>query len=316
MTDSHGLRWDPTLLAVVVSRRWGVTELVHGSASLGVIVLFAVITQLGDLWFLFVLGGSVYIAGESLPRFGVERQRGSFVFALVAVYTVLTTLLKRVFRRPRPPGAGEAPSLAVLPSPIETVLVGTTTATGYGFPSGHALGVTLVWGGLAVAFDRGTLRHHFIASGVVIPLVSLSRVVLGVHYLVDVLAGVCIGVIVFAVLYRLSDRGMEAGRVLLAAAVIGAVGAFLYPSFETVATFGGSVGGWIVWRTIESTVPAQPSSTAEILIAVGVIGAAGALLAGLYALQFQLVISVIGAALAGGLAVGAPFLADRVVQGE
>lgn len=311
MNDWHLLQWDRKLLGLLVSRGFGVTDFVDGSASLGVIVLFAVITQLGDLWFLFSLGGAVYIAGESFPQFGIERQRGSFVFALVAVYTVLTTVLKQFFGLPRPPGAGDPSSLSGLPSLIEPVLVRASTASGYGFPSGHALGVTLVWGGLALMFDHGTLRRRLIVSGVVVVLVSLSRLVLGVHYLVDVLAGISIGVVVLFVLYRLSDRGMEAGRVLLVAAIIGAIGAFFYPSFETVATFGGSIGGWLVWRAIKTAVPAHPSSTAEILLAVGVVGVAGVLFAGLYVLQFEFVISFIGATLAGGIAVGAPYLADQ-----
>lgn len=312
-TMGYRLAWRGvrTLLALVGSRWSGVTDFVHESASLGVVVFFVAITQLGALWFLFALGGVVYIVGESFPRFGVERQRGSFVVALVAVYTVFAALLKQVFRLPRPPGAGDPPSsLSALPSLVEAVLVVTSTANGYGFPSGHALGVTLVWGGLALTFDWATLRRRLIASGIIIFLVSLSRLVLGVHYLVDVIAGVGIGVVVLTALYWLSDRGTVTGRVFLTAAVVGAIGALGYPSFNTVAAFGGSTGGWLVWQTVAPTVPAHPPSTAEILVAVGVIGVAGVFFVGLYLFQSRLVISFIGTALVGGLVVGAPYISD------
>lgn len=48
----------------------GITDVLHGFGERPVIVLFALITQLGDVWFLFLLSGGVYIAGEKLPTGG------------------------------------------------------------------------------------------------------------------------------------------------------------------------------------------------------------------------------------------------------
>jgi len=48
-------------------RSIGVTEALHGSVPDPVLVLFALLTQLGDVWFLFLLGGMLYVAGDELP---------------------------------------------------------------------------------------------------------------------------------------------------------------------------------------------------------------------------------------------------------
>jgi membrane-associated phospholipid phosphatase len=73
-------------------------------------------------------------------------------------------------------------------------------ATGFGksFPSGHAMNSTVVYGGILVLV---WLRHRswpvrMIAAAaitVVIVSVAVSRVVLGVHYVSDVAAGIVLG---------------------------------------------------------------------------------------------------------------------------
>lgn len=72
----------------------GLTDVLHGHAPWSVIVLFALITQLGHVWFLFLLGGVLYVAGEDVPRLRIDRHRGMFVFALVMMYLALIPLLK------------------------------------------------------------------------------------------------------------------------------------------------------------------------------------------------------------------------------
>ena len=67
----------------------------------------------------------------------------------------------------------------------------------YSFPSGHALGSTVLYGTLAVllASHPKWRRPVFFAAMVMVLLVALSRVYLGVHYLSDVLAGIALGVV-------------------------------------------------------------------------------------------------------------------------
>ena len=107
---------------------------------------------------------------------------------LVVVLTVpggavLNALLKHVFHRARP----------LFDDPL---LVLTT----YSFPSGHAMAATVLYGLLAVyavRHFRPRRARLLVASvtGVLIVLVSFSRLYRGVHYLSDVLGGIAVGVV-------------------------------------------------------------------------------------------------------------------------
>ena len=73
------------------------------------------------------------------------------------------------------------------------------TLSTYSFPSGHVAGTTVLYGFL-VAWVYGRTRRRgwrllaLLAFGVVVPLVALSRLYLGVHYLSDVIAAFAEGV--------------------------------------------------------------------------------------------------------------------------
>ena len=95
--------------------------------------------------------------------------------AAVAVAHGASVGVKRVVRRPRP----EHPSVRVL--------VGTPSRLS--FPSAHATSTTAA----AVLFG-GLLRRPLAAA--LVPPMALSRMVLGVHYPTDVVAGSLLGVAV------------------------------------------------------------------------------------------------------------------------
>lgn len=94
---------------------------------------------------------------------------------------VITTLLKDLFQRDRPPAVMHA-----------------VRAINASFPSGHAAlsaTVFLTLGALIAHFaERRRVRVYALAAGVVLSvLVGCSRVYLGVHWPTDVLAGWCVG---------------------------------------------------------------------------------------------------------------------------
>ncbi|MDQ4490024.1 LssY C-terminal domain-containing protein [Sinomonas sp. ASV486] len=112
-----------------------------------------------------------------------ERQRFLAVVVVGAVVgqELLATVVKLLFGRHRPDA-----SLALLD-------VGTL-----GFPSGHAVRVTVVYGLLAyllVKAYRTTVARTLVVAGylVVVLLVAMSRVYLGVHFVSDVWGGVLLG---------------------------------------------------------------------------------------------------------------------------
>lgn len=105
-----------------------------------------------------------------------------FVAVSVAGITVIVALLKSAFGRPRP----DVGSAVALPESSS-------------FPSGHAATAAVLFGALALlACERaptpGAARRR-IAAGLLLALaVAASRVVLDVHYVSDVVAGLAVGV--------------------------------------------------------------------------------------------------------------------------
>jgi len=126
----------------------------------------AVVTQLGDPLVVGLLAVALAWWPRPLP---LRRAQTTWVLVTVVVAAAAMVALKAAIGAPRPPGA---------------------VADGFGFPSGHALMATVGYGALAWGSRR---RWAAVAVGVV-TVVGLSRVVIGAHYLVDVLAGWAVGV--------------------------------------------------------------------------------------------------------------------------
>jgi membrane-associated phospholipid phosphatase len=99
----------------------------------------------------------------------------------VPVGMLLNVMLKIAFHRSRP--TWDDPILM-----LET----------FSFPSGHAMGATLLYGFLAAFGVRNVRAWRWrvlavLAAGMLIVLIGFSRIYLGVHYLSDVLAGMAAG---------------------------------------------------------------------------------------------------------------------------
>jgi membrane-associated phospholipid phosphatase len=273
-----------------------------------VLVLFALVTQLGDVWFLFLLGGVLYVAGD-------ECRRGLFVLGLLLTYVALNGVLKQLFLLPRPPGAADPIVVPRLPALLQVVVDSISTADGPGFPSGHALGSSMVWGGFALVVVKDRLSRAWLGlAGTVVVTVSLSRLVLGVHYFVDVVVGAAVGAVVLATLSVVADRGTEPARVLLVAVGIGALGLIQGITFESVAAVGSAVGAWLVWRGVAESTPTHPTSRREVVAGFAVLGIAGGLFTVLEALEPAPLVTFVGAAVAVGGAVGAPLAGETLVD--
>lgn len=180
------------------------------------IALAGVLTQLGDLWFVLLWIVGVYAISRNSHRFTDEPWRDCvYLFALVLGAYFCTAVLKHVFALPRPPGATTAALPAWLPSVVlhdglreivRPVYESMMTGAGYGFPSGHAVLSTAVYGGAALTLDLGgRARQRWLAVGIIL-LVAMTRVVLGVHYLVDVVAGAIVGAIFLWITVAFLDR--------------------------------------------------------------------------------------------------------------
>lgn len=72
----------------------------------------------------------------------------------------------------------------------------TIASHSYSFPSGHAQGAIVLWGGIAYFVGSKLLARFYLLIGL---LIAFSRSYMGVHYLHDVLAGLIIGGIILAI---------------------------------------------------------------------------------------------------------------------
>jgi len=127
-----------------------------------------------------VVGMIVLITGMFL---WLNHHRHSAVLLAVATLggLILDNLLKIGFNRPRP-----------------QVFEWGTHASSSSFPSGHAMSSVIVYG--TVAYLAARLQHNlrarlltFVLAGIIVIMISISRVYLGVHYPSDILAGILIG---------------------------------------------------------------------------------------------------------------------------
>ena len=172
-----------TFMARVDAAEYGLCRrLNHGASFALPRRIFQIASRLGDgaLWYALIL---------ALPLlYGAAGVRPAIVMALTgALGVVLYTLLKRLFVRERPFITHTAIDPAA--APLDR----------YSFPSGHTLH--------AVSFAWQASAHFPELGWVLLPLTGLiagSRVVLGLHYPSDVLAGAAIGA-------ALAELGMSVG---------------------------------------------------------------------------------------------------------
>lgn len=130
--------------------------------------------------------GWVIAASLIVALFFVRRRDWHRVslFALTMVGgSALNLLMKHFFHRERP----------VLENPLVTL-------SSYGFPSGHTMGATLLYGLIALLMLSGvrsrTLRMASVAAAcTLILLIGLTRIYLGAHFLSDVLGALAAGLL-------------------------------------------------------------------------------------------------------------------------
>jgi undecaprenyl-diphosphatase len=131
-------------------------------------------TRLGDGWFYAVAALGLLLAGRrALPVLAAAALSAAFANSLIVV-------LKRRFRRSRPCEAGH-PAYGVRPPEYFAF-------DEFSFPSGHALNAFAVSTVLALQFPLAAPLFALVAASI-----AASRVVMGLHYLSDVVVGAGIG---------------------------------------------------------------------------------------------------------------------------
>ncbi|SDR35282.1 phosphatase PAP2 family protein [Natronobacterium texcoconense] len=224
--------------------------------------LFAFFSYLGSVWF---------VAPAVVLAFWFwDRHRFGYWLGVVMGGYAIMVALKSFFSIARP-GVGPA----ITPDSLPTVLallyapaveIHTTT-----FPSGHALAGTIVWTMLALEVDVGTRVQRLVVAATMIALVSFSRIGAGVHYPIDVVAGVAVAVGYLALVlwlreritgwpapWRRSSRASSPTRTLdlrqAATAVFATAGVLSVLALragggtDAAALLGGSIGAVLAWE--------------------------------------------------------------------
>lgn len=132
--------------------------------------VFQVLTYLGD-FYVWVILASVYV----FYAFFRSRKRLDSAIELaffLIITTGLTYLMKIVFARPRPGCPG-------------ITAYGEDIISSFSYPSGH---VSRAVGGFVI-LSRGGRTKEWLAT-IAIIVVSVSRIILGAHYLTDIIGGI------------------------------------------------------------------------------------------------------------------------------
>ena len=262
-----------------------------------VVALFAFLTLLGDAWVLFVGLSVLYWVG---PRIDDDtRPAAGTVIALATLALAVVLALKSYTAIPRPAAIPITPEN--LPTGIASFVAGELDSSGFTFPSGHATGATAVYGGLAALLRVGRRRLRYGAAVTVIVLVSVSRVILGVHYLRDILAGMALGGLLVAAGWWLArdDALFRADRVFLLAGITSAAGLVVAAEAghsaevrNAMIGLGTAAGGTATWHRFGERLSTGPAVSIPVA-AVG-LAVAGGFVIGAHAGLFGLVGAAVG----------------------
>ncbi|WIV68610.1 phosphatase PAP2 family protein [Natrialbaceae archaeon AArc-T1-2] len=200
-----------------------VNEAIRAGLPDPAIAFFELVTHLGD-------GATLVVVAVALYWFGPpsRRETWALVIAIGIAALAISAGLKGIVAHARP-------ELAFAPAGYP----------GYSFPSAHALGSAAVYGALATLTRVGTRLKRYAIAGTIVLLVALSRIVIGVHYPGDVVAGVVLGLLVVALVARSTNPTPEP---IFAFSGLLAVVAFALGSSEyTTMTIGAAVGATLSW---------------------------------------------------------------------
>lgn len=301
-----------------MSHSVGITEALRSLPD-AVVLVFSFVTQLGDIWFYFLALTLAYAYAESTLGVGeaLDREHVAVIVALAVGAVAISSGLKTIFAHPRPPGADTFDRVSWLPDRLYFVVRNFATADGYSLPSGHAVGTAAVYGGAALLIDYGSRRWRYLLAGAVVATVAVSRVIIGVHYVFDVVIGLVAGGLYLAIVYWLTDGGAHVKRAFTVAVVVTAAAAAAAQfSVETLSGLGGALGGRLGWTIFGNQAAHGDVTAREGTYAAAFALPVGGILIGASYLINRPVVGFVGNALALAAVLGSPLVVRRMLGGD
>ncbi|MCJ7651681.1 MAG: phosphatase PAP2 family protein [Candidatus Lokiarchaeota archaeon] len=165
------------------------------STSSTVRSIFKYITYLGEPIVFIVIIAILFIA--------YDKKFAKNLLLVLLIVAYVNEFIKNIFKDPRPATNFDADEITA-ENPAGLV------ETSYGFPSGHTSSAVGTWGYIAYEFkDKPKPLVIPIIMAVIMFLVSLSRMIIGVHDLQDVIGGYFVGFILLLLLIYLEPRVSE-----------------------------------------------------------------------------------------------------------
>ena len=186
--------------------------------------------------------------------------------------------------------AAHAPAIVpeTLPVGVAQLYAPLVEVSSTSFPSGHAMAGTIIWTMFALELDVGTRRQRLVAAAAMIAAIGFSRVAVGLHYPIDVVAGTVIALAFLAGILSLRGRvaarhdEYEATAVVFAAIAVISLASFVVGGrVDAAALFGGAVGSLAAWRYAPPpTAPWSPTlrRVAHGLLGIGLLSVGAAVL--------------------------------------
>jgi len=168
----------------------------------------------------------------------VNKKFGYKLGFAILTSTIVNTVLKNIVNATRPIGVTGIRSLRL------------QTATGQSFPSGHTQGSATFWVSWIVQVRK---KWIFIVGILAIFLVGYSRMYLGVHYPIDVIGGIVVGIIWVFISNYIFDYAEKTGKksILLIMVIPMLIGMIFFKE-KTYYTISGIVLGFYIGYIIES----------------------------------------------------------------
>lgn len=226
--------------------------------------------------YLTMLGGTEgIILLLSLTYWLVHRRKGATVASYAVAGVLFVLLVKTVLGLPRP-----VPDDAIA---VERVV--PLEDDPHGFPSGHAFMSVVVYGGLVRVFDRARDPVAIAAAGALVVGISLTRIVLRLHYLGDVIAGALLGAGFLLMMAVVVDEDPRKG---FAIGLVLAVPAALISGFEelTLVGLGAGIGGLVASFYLD-TIPELRSRIEGAVLTVSGIGYIAVVMVGISVLTVE-----------------------------